>query len=70
MPGHVYRVTEVYGSSQTSIEDAVSNAVETASETIRNIVWVEITEMRASVENNKVGYYQVGCKLGFKYEKH
>ena len=68
MSDNVYSVTEIYGSSQDSVEGAITNALATASETLRNIEWFEVTEIRGHVENNRVAHYQVGIKLGFRYE--
>lgn len=68
MSSSVYPVTEVYGSSKTSIDDAIRNAVETASETIKHVEWFEVTQMRGHVEDGKVAHFQVGVKLGFRLE--
>lgn len=69
MSDHVYSVTEVYGSSADSIEDAVRTAVETASKTIRNLEWFEVSEVRGHIENDRIAHFQVGVKLGFRYER-
>lgn len=69
MPDNVYSVTEIYGSSTKSIEDAIGNAVATAGKTLRNIEWFKVSEIRGHVENNKVAHFQVGLKLGFRYER-
>ncbi len=68
MPDNVYRVTEVYGSSVDSIEGAISKAISTASKTIRHVEWFEVSEIRGHLDGDKVGHYQVGIKLGFRYE--
>ncbi len=62
---HVYKKIELVGSSKTSIEDAVNNAVKRASETIRNIRWVEVVETRCHVEENQIAYWQVTVRIGF-----
>ncbi|OWU85040.1 dodecin family protein [Oceanicola sp. 22II-s10i] len=70
MSEHVYPVTEVYGSSATSIDDAIRNAVSTASESIRHVEWFEVTQVRGHVgEDGKVAHFQVGVKLGFRLER-
>jgi flavin-binding protein dodecin len=69
MPDNVYTVTEVYGSSKESLEGAITNAVETAAGTLRNIEWFEVSEIRGFVRDDKIAYYQVGMKLGFRYER-
>ena len=68
MPDNVYRVTEIYGSSEKSIEDAINKAISTASQTIRHVEWFEVSEIRGHIEGDKVGHFQVGVKLGFRYE--
>lgn len=69
MSRHVYSVTEVYGSSPDSLEDAIRNAVGTAAGTLRNLEWFEVSEIRGHIDSDKVGHFQVGVKLGFRYEK-
>jgi flavin-binding protein dodecin len=68
MPDHVYKVIELVGSSETSIEDAISRAVTRASETVRNLRWFEVVETRGQIENGKVHFYQVTIKVGFTME--
>jgi flavin-binding protein dodecin len=69
MSAHIYKKLEIVGSSTSSIEEAVNNAVEKASKTIRNIRWVEVVETRCHVENQKVAYWQVTIKIGFTLEE-
>jgi dodecin len=68
MPDHVYRIIEVAGSSQTSIEDAIQNAVGRASRTLRQVGWFEVLQTRGDVEGGKVAHYQVILKVGFTLE--
>lgn len=65
MSAHVYKKIEIVGSSPSSIEEAVNNAVAKAAESIRNIRWVEVVETRCHVEEQKIAYWQVTCKIGF-----
>lgn len=65
MSNHVYKSIELTGSSTTSIEDAVSTAIDRASETVRNISWFEVVETRGHVREGKVAYWQVTVKVGF-----
>ncbi|MEQ9665806.1 MAG: dodecin family protein [Phycisphaerales bacterium] len=69
MTDNVYAMTEVYGSSRDSLEDAVRNAVRTASRTLRNTEWFEVTQIRGHIADGDVAHFQVGVKLGFRYEK-
>ena len=68
MSEHVYKVVELVGSSPTSIEDAVNNAVSRASSTLREIRWFEVMSTRGHVEDGKVAHYQVTVKVGFTLE--
>ncbi|GAA4418401.1 hypothetical protein GCM10011450_03880 [Advenella faeciporci] len=68
MSDHVYKQIELTGSSKTSIEDAVSNALAKAHETIRNIQWFTVTETRGHVVEGKVAHWQVSIKVGFTLE--
>jgi len=65
---HVYKITELTGSSPNSVEDAVKNAVARASKTLRNLRWFEVTETRGHIENGKVAHWQVTIKIGFTLE--
>ncbi len=68
MSNHVYKTIELTGSSQTGVEDAVNRAVSKASETVRNLRWFEVTDIRGMIEGDAVGYWQVTVKLGFTME--
>jgi dodecin len=63
-----YKVTEVVGTSSDSIQQAVRNGIARASETLRNLDWFEVTEIRGHVVNGDVGHFQVTMKIGFKIE--
>ena len=65
MDEHVYKKIEITGSSRNSIEDAIENAITSASKTIQNMRWFEVVETRGYIENNKVAYWQVTIKVGF-----
>ena len=65
MSDHVYKKIELVGSSPTSIEEAVQNALARAEKTIRNMRWFEVTETRGHIEDGKVNHWQVTVKVGF-----
>jgi flavin-binding protein dodecin len=65
---HVYRLSEIVGSSTTSVDDAIRTAVRKAAETVRNIEWFEATEIRGLVADGGVAYFQVTLKIGFRVE--
>jgi flavin-binding protein dodecin len=64
----VYRVIEVVGTSTKSWEDAASSAVETASESLRDLRIAEVTRLDVTVEDGKVATYRTRLNLSFKYE--
>jgi dodecin len=68
MPEHVYKVVEVVGSSEVSVSKAIDRAIAKASETLRNLGWFEVGQVRGHIENGKVKHYQVTLKLGFRLE--
>jgi len=68
MTDHVYKKVELVGSSATSIEDAIENAIQTAAKTLHHLEWFEVTETRGHVVGGKVGHYQVVLKAGFRIE--
>jgi flavin-binding protein dodecin len=68
MSQHVYKLLELTGSSASSIEDACQNAIAKASESVRNIRWLEVTETRGHVEDGKIAHWQVTIKVGFTLE--
>ena len=68
MSDHVYKLVELVGSSTTSTDDAIRNAVETAAKTLRHIDWFEVMETRGHVADGKVAHFQVTLKLGFRLE--
>jgi flavin-binding protein dodecin len=68
MTSHVYKVVEVVGTSTTGTDDAIRNAVETASKTLRHVDWFEVIETRGHVADGKVAHYQVSLKIGFRLD--
>ncbi len=69
MPDHVYKSVELTGTSTTTVEDAVRNALERASSTIRNMRWFEVIQVRGGIEDQKLGQWQVTLKLGFTLDE-
>lgn len=68
MSNHVYKQIELVGSSTKSSDDAISQAIARASETLRNLDWFEVTEVRGHIKDGKVAYWQVGMKIGMRLE--
>lgn len=65
---HVYKLVELVGSSTVGIDDAIRNAVEEASRSLRHLDWFEATEIRGHLQDGKVAHYQVKVKVGFRVE--
>ena len=68
MSNHVYKLVELVGSSETSIEDAIQTAIKRADQTLRNLHWFEVVQTRGHIENGTVRHYQVVLKAGFTLE--
>jgi hypothetical protein len=65
---HVYRLSEIVGSSPVSVDEAIRNAVGKASQTVRNIEWFQTEDIRGQVVDGGVAYFQVTVKVGFRVE--
>ncbi len=68
MNGDVFKLIELTGTSATSIEEAVQNAIARAGVTVRLMRWFEVVETRGALDNGKVSEWQVTIKIGFKIE--
>ena len=62
---HVYKILELVGSSDKSIEDAIQNAIGRAAKTVREMKWFEVVQTRGHIENGTVRHYQVTLRVGF-----
>jgi flavin-binding protein dodecin len=69
MAESVYKIIELVGTSRSSWHDAAKNAVETASNTLKDLRIAEITKLDMKIENGKVAAYRARVKLSFKYER-
>jgi flavin-binding protein dodecin len=68
MDDHIYRVIELVGTLETSIDDAVRSAIARAHKTIRNLRWFEIARTSGRIEDGTVRHFQVTLKVGFTME--
>jgi hypothetical protein len=66
MSDHVYKKLELVGSSKKSVEDAIQNAIDTASKSLQHLDWFEVQEVRGDIRDGAVNYYQVTLKVGFR----
>jgi flavin-binding protein dodecin len=65
MADHVYKKIEIVGSSPDGYQEAIENAIEKASETLRNMRWFEVVETRGQITEGKATHWQVTLKIGF-----
>ncbi|KJS56860.1 dodecin [Streptomyces rubellomurinus] len=68
MSDHVYRVTEIVGSSSESVDAAIRNGVDRAAQTLRNLDWFEVSQVRGHLEDGRIKHYQVCMKVGFRLD--
>ena len=68
MLDHVYRVTEIVGSSPHSIDQAIRAALDRANSTLRRLDWFEVVNVRGSLRNGEIERYQVTIKIGFRLD--
>jgi len=69
MSDHVYKRIELVGTSTKSIEHAVETALARAHRTMRGIKWVEVGQVRGSVDGGKVNHWQVMMTIGFTLDE-
>lgn len=68
MKDNVYKIIELTGTSTKSIEDAVTNAIHRADQTLKHLSWFEVVETRGTINKGKILHWQVTIKVGFALE--
>ncbi|MFD7157285.1 dodecin [Kribbella sp. NPDC059898] len=68
MTDRTYRVTEIVGTSKEGLNQAITNGIARAGETLRHLDWFEVTDIRGHIEDNQIDHYQVTMKVGFRLE--
>lgn len=68
MSDHVYKTLELIGSSTTSSDDAVRAAIARAANTVRQMRWFEVVDIRGQIENGRIAHWQATVKIGFTLE--
>jgi flavin-binding protein dodecin len=63
-----YRLTEIVGTSDESVDAAIRNGIARANLTLRHLDWFEVTQIRGQIVDGDVEYVQVGMKIGFRLE--
>jgi flavin-binding protein dodecin len=66
--GNTYKVVELVGSSSESVQQAIDGAISKAAQTIRNLDWFEVREIRGTIDGDKANWYQVKVGVGFRVD--
>jgi dodecin len=69
MADNIYSISEIVGTSASSVDDAIRGAVGRASRTLHNLDWFEVTDIRGHIENNELRHFQVTLKVGFRLDE-
>jgi len=68
MPDKTYKIIEVVGVSEESIQQAVRNALAKARQTLRNLDWFEVSDIRGAITKEGEPIFQVEVRIGFRLE--
>jgi dodecin len=68
MVDHVYRVTEIVGTSSEGLDAAIRNGISRAAQTLHGLDWFEVTEIRGHLDDGEIAHVQVGLKVGFRLD--
>ncbi|MEX0729124.1 MAG: dodecin [Planctomycetaceae bacterium] len=66
MDDHTYKKIEVVGSSANSSDEAIRNAIAKASQSLKELRWFEVTELRGDIADGKISHFQATVKIGFR----
>jgi hypothetical protein len=64
----ILKVVEVLSNSDKSWEDAAQKAIKKASKSVHGIRSINIQNMSALVENDKIVEYRINAKLSFQLD--
>jgi flavin-binding protein dodecin len=65
MAGRTYKLIELVGTSMKSYEDATNEAIEKAKESLDDLSWFEVVELRGGIQEGGIEY-QVKLRVAFK----
>ena len=68
MADQTYGISEIVGTSPQSLDQAIRNGIEKASQTVRNLDWFEVESIRGQLNDGTVAHFQVQMKVGFRIE--
>lgn len=67
MPEQVYKFVEFVGASKESWEDAMNNAVNTASKKYGDLRVGEVLKLDVTIEGGRIKTYRARVNLSFRY---
>jgi dodecin len=66
MPDKTYKVIELVGVSQDSVQAAIRNGIKRAAQSLKGLAWFEVEEIRGNITDGDVSEFQVSMKVGFR----
>ena len=66
MTDHTYKVVELVGTSNEGVQQAIEGAIARAGQTLKNLDWFEVKEIRGNIQDGKIAWYQVKLGIGFR----
>lgn len=68
MANRTYKITEIVGTSPESVQQAIRNGIARANQTLRNLDWFEVENVRGQIGDGQVAHFQVTMKVGFRLD--
>jgi dodecin len=65
---NVYKKVELVGSSREGVDDAIQRAISKASDSLHNLDWFEVKEIRGWIQDGEVQHTQVTLQVGFRLD--
>ena len=69
MADHVYRLTEIVGTSPDGLDAAIRTGVKRAASTLHGLDWFQVSDIRGQIVDGEVAHYQVTIKVGFRLDE-
>lgn len=69
MDDHIYKKIEITGTSTSTMEAAIRNAIERAAKSVHNMRWFEVVETRGDINEGSIAHWQVTIKIGFTLDE-
>jgi len=68
MSDHTYQISEIVGTSPDGVDAAIRNGIARAAQTVRNLDWFEVGQIRGEIADGQIEHWQVTLKIGFRLE--